>query len=170
MSGRGSDRRRLRWRVLGGLLLTLAAAPCGAGCSFFLAHGPPPKAQRTPGFTCTESPVWPATDIALSVLTFAETIHALARDRTPLPWLGASLVFGASAGAGGIRVNACNKAHGHPYVPHAPTAQPDMMPELPFGVRGAHPEKPPRPDADDDAVPEPADPTAPLPGPALQAP
>ena len=152
-----------RGGILGCLLLMFVTAAGSGGCSFFLTQGPPPKAQRTPGFTCTESPVLPTVDIALSVLSFAETVHAAAKGRTPLPWLGASLAFGAAAGVGGIRVNACNKAHGHPYVPHAPTAQPDMMPELPFGVRSAHPDKPPVPDPDDpdEPVQEPAGPAAP---------
>ncbi|HEY4187244.1 MAG TPA: hypothetical protein VGP07_19365 [Polyangia bacterium] len=170
MNGIG-DGRRYRWGVLGTVLLALGAVPA-TGCSFFMTSGPPPKAQRTPGFTCTESPLLPAADIAVSVLSFAETIHAASRGRTPLPWLGASLVFGASAGVGGIRVNACNKAHGHPYVPHAPTAQPDMMPEMPFGMKGAHLEKPPQPGEDDDAVPElePAEHTSPMATPPLQTP
>jgi len=165
----GRETGRRCGRVLGGVLLLFVAGVGTGGCSFFFTQGPPPKAQRTPGFTCTESPVIPSADIALSVLSFAETIHAAAKGRTPLPWLGASLVFGASAGVGGIRANACNKAHGHPYVPHAPTAQPDMMPELPFGVRGAHPDKPPVPDPDDpDApVPVPAGPPAPQKPPPL---
>jgi len=157
-----------RGGIPGCLLLMFVTAAGSGGCSFFLTQGPPPKAQRTPGFTCTESPVLPTVDIALSVLSFAETVHATAKGRTPLPWLGASLAFGASAGVGGIRVNACNKAHGHPYVPHAPTAQPDMMPEVPFGVRGAHPEKPPVPDPDDaEPVQVPAGPPAPQKPPPL---
>jgi hypothetical protein len=137
-------------RTTARLALILVTAQLGSGCASFLAHGPPPKAQRAPGFTCTESPVWPVADIALSVLSLGETIHAAARERTPWPWLGASLVFGVSGGLGAGRVNACNKAKGHPYSPRSPTAQPGMMPEEPFGMKGAHPQKPPTPDLDDE--------------------
>jgi hypothetical protein len=139
-----------RGRTTARLVLVAVTAQLGTGCASFLAHGPPPKAQRTPGFTCTESPVWPVVDIALSVLTLGETIHAASRDRTPWPWLGASLVFGTSGGLGAGRVNACNKAKGHPYSPKSPSAQPGMMPEEPFGMKGAHPQRPPAPEPDDE--------------------
>jgi hypothetical protein len=132
------------------LALILVIAQLGSGCASFLAHGPPPKAQRASGFTCTESPVWPVVDIALSVLSLGETIHAAARERTPWPWLGASLVFGVSGGLGAGRVNACNKAKGHPYSSRSPVAQPGMMPEEPFGMKGAHPQRPPTLDLDDE--------------------
>jgi hypothetical protein len=131
-------------------VLLVVTAQLGSGCASFLAHGPPPKAQRTSGFACTESPVWPVVDIALSVVSLGETIHAAARDRTPWPWLGASLVFGVSGGLGAGRVNACNKAKGHPYSPKSPSGQPGMMPEEPFGMKGAHPQRPPAPDPDDE--------------------
>ena len=162
------NRRPLALRAL---LLTLAAATPGVtGCSSFLAHGPPPKAQRAPGFTCTDSPMWPVVDIALSVLTLGETIHAAARNRTPWPWLGASVAFGASGGLGAGRVNDCNKAHGHPYVPRSPNAQPGMMPADPIGVRSTHPQKPPAPDEDDEPAAGPGDLGAPAAGPAPSPP
>jgi hypothetical protein len=163
------DGPRLRWSTLAGLLLACGAMSLGAGCSVFLTAGPPPKAQRTPGFTCTESPAWAATDIALSVLSLGEMIHAASRDRTPWPWLGASVAFGAAGGVGAARANACNKAHGHPYVPGPPAVQASMMPEDPFGMKGAHPGKPPAADLDDEPVVKPAEPlpapTSPTPAP-----
>jgi hypothetical protein len=143
---------RLRRRLfkLGGSLLLLGATSLSTGCAFFLTKGPPPKAQRTPGFQCTESPRIPIADIALSVLSVGEIFHAAASARTPFPWLGAALVFGVSGGIGAGRVNDCNKAHGHPYSPHAPMSQPGMMPEDPFGLRGAHPGRPPKLDQEDE--------------------
>ena len=141
-------------RATARLVLVLVAAQIGPGCASYLAHGPPPKAQRAPGFTCTESPAWPIVDIALSLVSFGETIHAASRNRTPWPWLGASLVFGVSGGLGAGRVNACNKAKGHPYSPRSPAMQPGMMPEEPFGMKGAHPQKPPAPDTGDEVDPD----------------
>ena len=133
-------------------LVLLGVTSASTGCSFFLTQGPPPKAQRTPGFQCTESPRVPLADIALSVLSVAEIFHAAATDRTPLPWLATGVVFGAAGGLGGTRVNACNKAHGHPYSPHAPAGTPGMMPEDPFGLKGGRPGKPPELEKDDDEV------------------
>jgi hypothetical protein len=159
-------------RLGGGLLLLAGATTTGTGCSFFLTQGPPPKAQRTPGFQCTESPRVPIADIAMSVLSIGEMFHAAATNRTPFPWLGAAVVFGASGGIGAGRVNACNKAHGHPYSPHAPAGTPGMMPEDPFGMKGARPGRPPAPDEDDvgpEREEEATEPAAPPPPPAAGA-
>jgi len=146
---KGVRTRTASARALGALLLVAGAVSLASGCSVFLTKGPPPKGQRPPGFQCTESPRVPIADIALSVLSVAEIFHAASSDRTPIPWLATAVIFGASGGIGGARVNACNKAHGHPYSPHAPAGTPGMMPEDPFGFKGARPGKPPEPDQDD---------------------
>jgi hypothetical protein len=122
----------------GALLALIGLAPLGTGCSVALVDGPPPRAARKSGFTCTSSPVWPATDIGLSVAGLGVAASGMAKDTNLAIGLGLGAVaaFSISAAIGTQRANACNRALGHPYVPHAPTAQPDMMPELPFGTAG----------------------------------
>ncbi len=128
---------RPRSGVVLGVLWALVVAPGGAGCSFVLVDKPPPRAARTPGFTCTQSPRWPATDIGLALAGLGESVYAVSKGSTAWPGLVAAAIFSASAATGVYKVNACNRALGHPYVPRAPTAQPDMMPEMPFGLAHA---------------------------------
>jgi hypothetical protein len=127
--------RTLRRSVL---LTLLGLAPSGTGCSVALVSAPPPRAARKNGFTCTSSPGWPATDVALSFAGAGAGTYALVKDSGvgAAVGLGAAALFAVSAAMGAQRANACNRAMGHPYEPHGPSAQPDMMPELPFGVAG----------------------------------
>lgn len=120
------------------ILALLGAAPICSGCSVALVSGPPPREARKAGFTCSSSPAWPATDIGLSLIGFAAGTEGMTKDSNVAValGLGAAAAFGISAAVGAQRANACNRALGHPYVPHAPTAQPDMMPEVPFGTAG----------------------------------
>lgn len=120
------------------LLTLLGAAPLGTGCSVAMVSGPPPRAARKNGFTCTSSPAWPATDVALSFAGMGAGTYALTKESgaAAAVGLGAAALFALSAAVGAQRANACNRALGHPYEPHGPTAQPDMMPEMPFGMSG----------------------------------
>jgi hypothetical protein len=120
------------------LLMLLAAGPLGAGCSVALSSGPPPRAARKAGFTCSSTPAWPVTDLGVSLVGLAAGTYGMTKGSGLAmgAGLGAAALFGLSAAIGTQRVNACNRALGHPYEPHAPTAQPDMMPELPFGTAG----------------------------------
>jgi len=120
------------------MLMLLAAGPASAGCSVALSSGPPPRAARKAGFTCSSTPAWPVTDLGISLAGLAAGTYGMTKGSTGglALGLGAAAVFGLSAAIGTQRVNACNRALGHPYEPHAPTAQPDMMPELPFGTAG----------------------------------
>lgn len=120
------------------LSLALAAGAPLAGCSVALVDGPPPRQARAPGFTCTSSPTWPVTDIGLALAGLGAATYGMAKDSGAAiaAGLAATAAFGISAAMGARRANACNRALGHPYVPHAPTAQPDMMPEMPFGLAG----------------------------------
>jgi len=120
------------------MLMLLAAGATGSGCSVTLASGPPPRAARKAGFTCSSTPTWPVTDLGLSLVGLAAGTYGMTKDSNLAMGLGlgAAAVFGLSAAMGTQRVNACNRALGHPYEPHAPTAQPDMMPEVPFGTAG----------------------------------
>jgi len=128
--------RRLLGRTA--LVTMLGAAPLATGCSVAMVSAPPPRAARKGGFTCTSSPAWPATDMALSFAGLGAGTYALTKDSGAVAavGLGAAAIFGISAAIGAQRANACNRALGHPYEPHGPTAQPDMMPEVPFGMAG----------------------------------
>jgi len=120
------------------ILALLGAAPLCAGCSVALVSGPPPREARKAGFTCSSGPAWPVTDIGLSLAGLAAGAYGMTKDSNAAIGLGlgAAAAFAVSAAVGAQRTNACNRALGHPYVPHAPTAQPDMMPEMPFGTAG----------------------------------
>ena len=135
-----SDSPTMRARGRAGILmLALAGAgPTATGCSVAMVSGPPPREARKAGFTCTSSPAWPVTDISLSLAGLGAGTYGMTKDSGLAIGLGlgAAAAFGISAAVGAHRANACNRALGHPYVPHAPTAQPDMMPEVPFGTAG----------------------------------
>lgn len=120
------------------IFMLLGAAPASTGCSVALVSAPPPRAARKGGFTCSSTPAWPVTDLGLSLVGLAAGTYGMTKDSNLAMGLGlgAAALFGLSAAVGTQRVNACNRALGHPYEPHAPTAQPDMMPELPFGTAG----------------------------------
>jgi len=120
------------------ILTLVVAAPVGSGCSVAMVSGPPPREARKAGFTCSSTPAWPVTDIGLSLAGLAAGTYGMTKDSSVTMGLGlgAAAAFALSAAVGAQRTNACNRALGHPYVPHAPTAQPDMMPEMPFGTAG----------------------------------
>ncbi len=113
------DRLRL---LVASLVLVLLPA---SGCSFVFVSGPPPAAERTRGYDCTQSMVVPVIDIALAALALASSTQAaLATDEeysrygptsraVAIPMGFAwTVVYGMSALTGFRRVDSCREAVG----------------------------------------------------------
>lgn len=137
--------------------MTVAAAFVTAGCSVAFVQGPPPVAERRPGFECTTSPAAPIVDLSLAVLSLLLTTGAASNSSSSFdrdPGLRAvtvgsgTLVAGLTIVSGVVgldRISDCELAKSQ--VLPEPSLRVERRPTpsapAPTAVQGALPASPP---------------------------